>query len=60
MTVSQNGTGNGGVPAPVPWAQQATVTTERKTDRRRRMVHGLPSWDPLPPGEIFVQRHGRD
>jgi hypothetical protein len=58
MTVSPNG--NGPAPAEVPWAQQAVAPTERTTNRRRQMVQGLPSWDPLPPGEIFVQRHRRD
>jgi len=57
---SQNGNVNGAAPAAVPWAQQAATPTERQTNRRRQMVQGLPSWDPLPPGEIFVQRHRRD
>lgn len=43
----------------VPWAQQAATQRDHKTDRRRQMVQGLPSWDPLPPGEIYVQRHQR-
>jgi hypothetical protein len=58
MTAPQNG-----VPAvvpPVPWAQQAAVPRERSTSRSRQMVRGLPSWDPLPPGEMLVQRHRRD
>ena len=59
MPANQNGTanGNGAAAAAVPWAQQATAPTERKTARRRQLVQGLPSWDPLPPGEIYVQRH---
>ena len=57
MAASENGNGNGAAPELVPWAQQATTPAERQTDRRRQMVRDLPSWDPLPPGEIFVQRH---
>jgi hypothetical protein len=45
----------------LPWARQSIGThREPLTDRARRMVHGLPSWEPLPPGEILVNRHGRD
>lgn len=43
----------------VPWAQQ-TTSQDRITNRARRMVRDLPSWDPLPPGEVFVHRHRRD
>lgn len=43
----------------VPWARQAKAT-EPATARTRRLVHSLPGWDPLPPGEILVQRHRRD
>jgi hypothetical protein len=46
--------------AAVPWARQAAPQQPRATSRVRRMVTGLPAWDPLPPGEIFVQRHRRD
>jgi hypothetical protein len=60
MSMPDSLNGNGQAPAPVPWAQQAAAPTERKTGRRRQMVQGLPSWDPLPPGEILVQRHRRD
>jgi len=44
----------------VPWAQQATKPQPRATSRVRQMVRSLPSWDPLPPGEILVNRHRRD
>jgi hypothetical protein len=40
----------------VPWARQPSVTVPRKTDRSRQIVTTLPSWDPLPPGEILVRR----
>ena len=40
----------------VPWARQAGASEERVTDRKRRMVEGLPSWEPLPPGEILIRR----
>ncbi|GAA0452255.1 hypothetical protein Ade02nite_00170 [Paractinoplanes deccanensis] len=43
----------------VPWARQATHH-EPATTRTRRYVRDLPSWDPLPPGEILVNRHRRD
>ena len=47
-----------GPPAePAPWAQQAVTAEERATRRERRMVEGLPDWEPLPPGEITVHRH---
>ena len=42
--------------APLPWARQSTAAEERATTRARRMVEGLPSWEPLPPGEILVRR----
>jgi hypothetical protein len=45
--------------AAVPWGRQA-VAPEQKTARTRQMVQGLPEWEPLPPGEIIVQRHRRD
>jgi hypothetical protein len=41
---------------PLPWARQATAAEQRITTRARRMVEGLPSWEPLPPGEILVRR----
>ncbi len=43
----------------VPWAKQA-AHKEPATTRSRRLVRDLPSWDPLPPGEILVNRHRRD
>jgi hypothetical protein len=45
--------------APVPWAQQATKPQPRATSRARRMVQDLPSWEPLPPGELLVHRNRR-
>ncbi|MGK5682174.1 hypothetical protein [Actinoplanes sp. URMC 104] len=42
----------------VPWARQSKPH-ERVTGRSRRHVRGLPGWDPLPPGEMLVQRHHR-
>ncbi len=61
MTAPHNGTGNGLAPAgAVPWAQQAGRQQERKTSRTRQMVRNLPSWDPLPPGDVPVQRRRRD
>ncbi|MCG5467032.1 hypothetical protein MED01_006082 [Micromonospora sp. MED01] len=51
---------NGDAAVVVPWAQQASTPVEHRTDRRRHMVQGLPSWEPLPPGEIYVQRHRSD
>lgn len=42
----------------VPWgsAGRGGASEERVTNRARRMVEGLPSWEPLPPGEILVRR----
>jgi hypothetical protein len=42
----------------VPWAQQRTAH-EPLTGRSRRLLRDLPGWEPLPPGEILVQRHHR-
>jgi hypothetical protein len=45
----------------VPWARQAALAHQpHVTGRIRRRVQGLPSWDPLPPGEILVHRPSRD
>jgi hypothetical protein len=44
---------------PMPWAQQTVSVNERTTSRLRRLVHGLPDWEPMPPGEILVNRHGQ-
>jgi hypothetical protein len=41
----------------VPWARQAPAADVKPvTDRMHNLVHGLPAWDPLPPGEILVRR----
>jgi hypothetical protein len=40
----------------MPWARQTTQKDARATDRMRKTVQGLPSWEPLPPGEILVRR----
>ena len=40
----------------LPWARPAGAAQERVTDRARRMVEGLPAWEPLPPGEVLVRR----
>lgn len=53
------GSAGNGTPAaevPVPWARQSISTEQRATARVRRMVDSLPAWEPLPPGEILVQR----
>lgn len=42
--------------ANVPWARQPSAPTTRATSRARRVVTDLPPWEPLPPGEILVQR----
>ncbi|GAB7046456.1 hypothetical protein [Catenuloplanes indicus] len=44
----------------VPWAKQAATPQPHATQRVRRMVRTLPGWEPLPPGEILVQRHRRE
>jgi hypothetical protein len=43
-------------PATTPWAQQSVEAESRATRRARRIVEGLPAWEPLPPGEITVNR----
>lgn len=40
----------------VPWARQPSATVTRTTARTRGVVTDLPAWEPLPPGEILVQR----
>lgn len=45
-------------PDSVPWAQQGAAKTERATARIRKMVQGLPAWEPMPPGEQIVRRPG--
>ena len=42
----------------VPWARQNT-SHKPLTGRSRRHLRDLPAWDPLPPGEILVQRRHR-
>ncbi len=39
-----------------PWARQEPSAADRATTRARRYVEDLPSWEPLPPGEINVRR----
>jgi hypothetical protein len=46
------------VPEDVPWARRNT-SHKPLTDRSRRHLGSLPDWDPLPPGEILVQRPSR-
>ncbi|MFF1357679.1 MULTISPECIES: hypothetical protein [unclassified Streptomyces] len=45
-------------PAESPWATTRKSAGERVTGRLRRVVDGLPDWEPLPPGETFVRRPG--
>ena len=42
----------------VPWARRV-VAAKPATSRSRQLVRDLPSWDPLPPGEVLVRRHSR-
>jgi hypothetical protein len=47
--------------AVVPWARQTMIAHQpHVTSRVRQRVQDLPSWDPLPPGEILVHRPARD
>jgi hypothetical protein len=39
-----------------PWARAQSVPVDRATTRARRYAESLPEWEPLPPGEIVVQR----
>lgn len=50
------GPGGGGV----PWAADPAAVRpgDRATQRRRRVVDGLPEWSPAPPGESLVRRPG--
>jgi hypothetical protein len=41
-----------------PWAAAPEPAEERATGRLRRVVQGLPAWEPLPPGESTVRRPG--
>ena len=60
MSSGATGTPPGSDPASqaTPWAQQNTAKRERATARVRKMVEGLPQWEPLPPGEMIVRRPG--
>jgi hypothetical protein len=56
-----SGSGNGSASGPEQtghtlWARQTPSAGERVTARARRLVEGLPDWDPLPPGESLVKR----
>ncbi|WP_406279684.1 hypothetical protein [Embleya sp. NBC_00896] len=42
------------------WAATPGPTRERTTSRLRRVVEGLPDWEPLPPGELIVRRPSAD
>lgn len=53
-----NGTRPEATTKTVPWARQVTAARERATPRVRKMVEGLPPWEPLPPGEMLVRRPG--
>lgn len=41
-----------------PWGAARGRAGERVTSRVRKVVEGLPDWEPLPPGEIVVRRPG--
>jgi hypothetical protein len=50
---------HGGAAQPaMPWAATEPAAADRATPRARRFVENLPAWEPLPPGEILVQRRG--
>lgn len=41
------------------WGQQGTKpSNNRATLRERRLVEGLPQWEPRPPGEAVIRRGG--
>jgi len=40
----------------LPWARQPVAPRQRSTSRARRVVEGLPGWEPMPPGETVVRR----
>ncbi|MHB9859416.1 hypothetical protein [Streptomyces sp. YIM S03343] len=50
--------GGGGGEGTSPWAAVRRPQQERVTGRLRRVVEGLPDWEPLPPGETLVRRPG--
>ncbi|MCG8964174.1 MULTISPECIES: hypothetical protein [Streptomyces] len=41
-----------------PWGAVRRPQQERVTSRLRKLVEGLPDWEPLPPGETLVRRPG--
>ncbi|MFJ9027686.1 hypothetical protein ACIRQP_04035 [Streptomyces sp. NPDC102274] len=43
-----------------PWASAPARPKERATSRLRKVVEGLPGWEPLPPGEMTVRRPKKD
>ncbi|MFJ1579245.1 hypothetical protein ACIOGX_11325 [Streptomyces sp. NPDC088147] len=43
-----------------PWASAPARPKERATSRLRKVVEGLPDWEPLPPGEMTVRRPKKD
>ncbi|MFE4538975.1 hypothetical protein ACFRKB_28540 [Streptomyces scopuliridis] len=47
-------------PAASPWASAPARPKERVTSRLRKVVEGLPEWEPLPPGEMTVRRPKKD
>jgi hypothetical protein len=47
--------GQAGDPS-VPWARPPARPDRPVTTRTRRIVESLPAWEPLPPGEILVER----
>ncbi|WP_194908297.1 hypothetical protein [Catenulispora rubra] len=42
--------------AETPWAKRRGPVKPHATARLRKTIEGLPDWEPLPPGEVFVQR----
>ncbi len=43
-----------------PWSLDVRPDSARVTGRLRRLVTGLPDWEPTPPGEDFVRRPTSD
>jgi hypothetical protein len=54
-----NGYGANGSQPAMPWARLGAASEDRVTSRVRKMVEGLPDWEPLPPGEILIRRPGQ-
>jgi len=48
----------GGGAGSTPWGASRQPAGERVTSRVRKVVEGLPDWEPLPPGETLVRRPG--